>query len=288
MYWLSVMGTPRLTRNGSAVKLGLKPLLLLTYLTLHGAATRRDLAMLLWSNATDPLNSVSAARVAIRDVLKKLLGGDQETLFLLGDLGCDALEVAAAHQSQDPQDWQRGWELSAEEFLAGVHLPEWQDGYGADFENWLLEQRETHLEKRSDLAWRLAGLALEQGDWAAALPYLEYTQQDFLPLREDATRLLMLTAGALGREVRALTAWQKLEKRLLQELEVPPQPSSRAALETQVKPVCKCCTENFPRKPTACCKPSRSRTCHWLGVSQNSKPSGSNSSGYGVVRCVWH
>jgi DNA-binding SARP family transcriptional activator len=232
MFWLSVLGAPRLTRNGSAVKLGLKPLLLLTYLTVYGAATRRDLAMLLWSNATDPLNSVSAARVALRDVIKKLLGGDNETLFLQKGIGCDALEFATAHQSTDPKDWQRGWELSAEPFLSGVRLPEWQDGYGSEFENWLLEQRETHLEQRSDLAWRLAGVALEQGDWAAALPYLESTQQDHLPIREDATRLLMLCAGALGREVRAMTAWQKLEKRLSQELEVPPQPSSRAALET--------------------------------------------------------
>jgi tetratricopeptide (TPR) repeat protein/DNA-binding SARP family transcriptional activator len=232
MFSLSVLGVPRLLCKGETVKLGLKPLLMLTYLTLHGSATRRDLAMLLWSNAADPLNSVSAARVAIRDVIKKLLGGDSETLFLQGSLDCDALEFKAAYQSPDPEAWQRGWELFTEEFLAGVRLPEWLDGYGAEFENWLLEQREKFLEMRSDLAWRLAGVALEQGDWATALPYLEYIQQDFLPIREDATRLLMLCAGALGREVRALTAWQKLEKRLVEELEVQPQPSSRAALET--------------------------------------------------------
>jgi DNA-binding SARP family transcriptional activator len=230
MFRLSVFGTPRLNRKGEAVRIGLKPLLMLCYLVLHGTSTRRDLARLLWSNATDPLNSVSAARVSLRDIIKKLLGGDQETLSLQGSLPCDALEFAAA--LENPQAWEQAFALSAEDFLAGVRLPEWQDGYGAEFENWLLEQREVLLEQRGDLAWKLARASLERGDWAGALPYLEFTQQEFLPVREEAARLLMLSAGALGREVRALTAFQKLEKRLLAELEVQPQASSRAALES--------------------------------------------------------
>ena len=228
---LFLFGTPRLEQKGRLVKLGQKPLLLLAYLALEGKATRRDLARLLWSNATDPLNSVSAARISIRDGLKKGLGGDHETLFLEPGFWCDVLEFEQAVGSGEAH-WQAGLELQHEELLAGVRLPEWQDGFGADFEEWLLGKREGLLEQRAELQWRLAVVALQKSNWALALPLLEATQLPHLPLREDAARLLMLCAGALGREVRAMTAFGKLEQRLRDELGVLPSGATRTALET--------------------------------------------------------
>ncbi len=229
---LNVLGTPQLEVRGRVVKLGIKPMLVLAYLALEGRASRRDLARLLWSNASDPLNSVSAARVSIRDVLKKWLEGDAETLFLQAGFTCDALQLEAALLEVDnPDSWHQALMLYRGAFLENVRLPEWEDGFGGEFEDWLLTRREQLEATRAELAWRLARVYLAGLEVSDALALLEITQAEHLPPREDATRLLILAAGALNREIRAQTAFQKLETRLREELEVQPSSSTRAALE---------------------------------------------------------
>jgi predicted ATPase/DNA-binding SARP family transcriptional activator len=228
---LYFLGSPRLELRERQLKLGIKPLLVLAYLALEGRASRRDLARLLWSNASDPLNSVSAARVSLRDLIKKQLRGDNETLFLQGAFTCDVQEFMGSLESTDPEIWRLALGLHQGEFLEGVRLPEWEAGFGADFEEWLLSWREKLEEVRSELAWRVAREYLKQQQFELAMPLLEITQVDTQPPREDATRLLMLTAGALGREIRAQTAYQKLERRLQDELELRPSEQTRLALQ---------------------------------------------------------
>jgi tetratricopeptide (TPR) repeat protein len=227
---LHLLGSPRLEFQRRVTKLGLKPMLVLAYLALEGRASRRDLARLLWSNATDPLNSVSAARVNLRDAIKKHLLGDNETLFLQSGFYCDVSVFTKALESQDHETWQHALELRQGEFLEGVRLPEWEDGFGAEFEEWLLGQREQLEETRAELSWRLARHYLQQKNHEQALQYLEITQAAHLSPREDATRLLILTAGAIGREIKAQTAYAKLEKRLQDELEVAPSRHTKTAL----------------------------------------------------------
>jgi DNA-binding SARP family transcriptional activator/Tfp pilus assembly protein PilF len=227
---LYLLGTPRVELHQRVIKLGIKPMLVLAYLALEGRASRRDLAQLLWSNATDPLNSVSAARVSIRDVLKKLLEGDNETLSLKHGFYCDVNIFIKALESDQFQIWQAALELHQGVFLEAVRLPEWTDGFGADFEEWMLTWREKLEETKAELSWRLAKHNLSQAEFALAIPLLEVTQAPHLAPREDATRLLMLTAGALARPVRAQTAYAQLERRLLEELEVNPSAATKSAL----------------------------------------------------------
>jgi tetratricopeptide (TPR) repeat protein len=228
---LHLLGSPQLELRGRMVKLGIKPMLVLAYLALEGRASRRDLARLLWSNATDPLNSVSAARVTIRDAIKKWLEGDNETLNLKHGFSCDINTFLMALNTKQPEVWQSALALHQGDFLEGIRLPEWDDGFGADFEEWLFSKREQILETKAELSWRLARHYLTKLDFENALPLLETTQAENLPPREDATRLLMLTAGALNREVRAQTAYAKLERRLQDELELSPSRQTRTALQ---------------------------------------------------------
>ncbi len=229
---LHLLGSPQLEFRGRPVKLGIKPMLVLAYLALEGRASRRDLARLLWSNASDPLNSVSAARVSIRDAIKKWLEGDNETLDLKNGFHCDVKVFFMALSTQKPEVWQSALERHQGDFLEGIRLPEWDDGFGADFENWLFTKREQVLETKAELSWRLARHYLAKLEFEKALPLLETTQTENLPPKEDATRLLLLTAGALNREIRALTAYSKLERRLQEELELSPSNLTKAALQT--------------------------------------------------------
>ncbi len=222
----SWLGLPNVEVRGRTPKLGVKLQCLLAYLSLHGRATRRDLARLLWAEASDPLNSVSAARTNLAQVLGKHFKTDLETLELI-NFECD---VHIFRKFLELGDLQAAWNVWGGSFLAGVRLPEWDSGYGEEFEEWLLETRENLEAQRSELAFKLARLALEQQNFEAALPFLEVTQADFLEPREDAARLLMLVAGAVGREDLAVSAFSKLEKRLEEELGVPSTQKTRDAL----------------------------------------------------------
>jgi tetratricopeptide (TPR) repeat protein len=220
------LGSPNIEVRGRTPKMGVKLQCLLAYLSLHGRANRRDLARLLWAEASDPLNSVSAARTNLAQTLGKHFKTDLETLEVV-NFECDVLEF---RKLLEIGDLQAAWDAWGGSFLAGVRLPEWDSGYGQEFEEWLLEIREALEAERSELAFKLARLALEQQNFEAALPFLEVTQADFLEPREDAARLLMLVAGAVGREDLAVSAFSKLEKRLSDELGVPSTQKTRDAL----------------------------------------------------------
>jgi tetratricopeptide (TPR) repeat protein/DNA-binding SARP family transcriptional activator len=222
----SWLGSPTIELKGRTPKLGVKLQCLLAYLSLHGRASRRDLARLLWSEASDPLNSVSAARTNLAQTLAKHFKTDLETLELI-NFDCDVLEF---RKFLEMGDLQAAWDAWGGSFLANVRLPEWDSGYGQEFEEWLLETREALEAQRSELAFKLARVALEGQNFEAALPFLEVTQADFLEPREDAARLLMLVAGAIGREDLALSAFSKLERRLSEELGVSSTPKTREAL----------------------------------------------------------
>ncbi len=223
----SWLGVPNVEVKGRTPKLGVKLVCLLAYLSLHGRANRRDLARLLWAEASDPLNSVSAARTNLAQTLGKHFKTDLETLEIL-NFECDVLEF---RQFLEIGDLQAAWDIWGGSFLDGVRLPEWDSGYGQEFEEWLLETRETLETERSELAFKLARLALEQHNFEAAMPFLEVTQADHLEPREDAARVLMLVAGAVKREDVAIATFSKLEKRLSDELGVPSTQKTRDALD---------------------------------------------------------
>ncbi len=223
----SWLGVPSVEVKGRTPKLGVKLQCLLAYLSLHGRANRRDLARLLWAEASDPLNSVSAARTNLAQTLGKHFKTDLETLEVL-NFECDVLEF---RKLLEIGDLQAAWDVWGGSFLAGVRLPEWDSGYGQEFEEWLLETRESLEAERSELAFKLARLALERQHFEEAIPFLELTQADHLEPREDAARILMLVAGAVRREDVAVATFSRIERRLLDELGVPSTQKTRDALE---------------------------------------------------------
>ncbi len=223
----SWLGVPNVEVKGRTPKLGVKLLCLLAYLSLNGRANRRDLARLLWAEASDPLNSVSAARTSLAQTLGKHFKTDLETLEVL-NFECDVLEF---RKLLEIGDLQAAWDVWGGSFLANVRLPEWDSGYGEEFEEWLLETREALEMERSELAFKLARLALEGQRFSQAMPFLELTQAEHLEPREDAARMLMLVAGAVGREDVAVAVFSKLEKRLSDELGVLSTQKTREALE---------------------------------------------------------
>ncbi|WP_295821870.1 hypothetical protein [uncultured Deinococcus sp.] len=102
-----------------------KPLLLLTYLVLHGPATRAELAGLLWPHSRTPRNCV---RVALCHLRRRGVG-----IHTSGEL------VSAAH----PCDVTSPHVTSAAVFLEGVELAAVSD----TFEEWVFEQRDRYAAR---------------------------------------------------------------------------------------------------------------------------------------------
>ncbi len=226
---LKWLGTPEVSLGGRVLRLGSKAVSILALLSLEGRARRRDLGRMLWSEANDPLNSVSAARVALGKQLGSYLGGDTETLHLEGDWWCDVLEFEGNNLTQT-SELQEVWDAWRGDFLEGLRLPEWDAGFGEEFENWLFDKRDTLQSERRDLGAKIGLKLIQQGSYQEAIPYLEVTQNTNLEPREDAAQWLMLCLGSVSRFDASLAVYAKLERSLKDELGVEPTPTSREAL----------------------------------------------------------
>lgn len=226
---LNFLGSPQISLGGQPLKIGVKPLLLLSYLALEGRTPRRTLGALLWPEAEHPLNNLSVARNTLAKLLgNEALSSDPETLALELAFKCDVTVWRSGAAQADPQTWAR-WRGA---FLTGMRLTDWEMGLGEELEDWLYGTREKLREERCDYAVRLAAPLLRQGRLEEALPYLEVAQGDSFEPHEDATRWFMLTLGACGQPDHASSVYTKLSAALRQDLGVDPTESTRAALET--------------------------------------------------------
>ncbi len=220
---LRLLGPPVVERDGEARRLGVKALAVLAYLALEGRSNRRALARMLWPEASDPLNSLSAARTAIvRTLGDEALHADTDTLALTPNWQVDAL----AFQALGPQD---AWALWRGPLLEDFRLSEWDQGLGEEIEAWLYARRDALSETRRAHALTLAAQALQAGDLSPALPYLEVAAGTEGDPREDAARLLLLAHGALDHTDRATSTYATLTDRLRGELGVDPTPATQEA-----------------------------------------------------------
>jgi tetratricopeptide (TPR) repeat protein len=223
---LLLLGPPEVHLGARQLDLGAKRLAILAYVALEGKTSRRHLASLLWPDSEDPLNNLAVARYA----LTRALGGKALTV--------DAQSISPGGLSCDVHRWREGlisgdtsvWPLYRGAFLEGFRMSEWAEGYGEEFEAWLYEMRERLEAERRDFALQLALGRLAKGEHLEAMPYLEIAQAGPEP-REDASRWLILTAGALGDRDRAARAFAELSRALREELAVEPGAETRAALE---------------------------------------------------------
>ncbi len=110
-----------------------KPLLLLTYLALEGAKSRRFLAELLWPRAEGPRHSLEVAVHYLRRAAPDVVGSDKSRLW--ANVECDASrlrQAAAEHRWHDVVDLYQG------PFLEGIEA----ESTTTEFEEWVLETRE--------------------------------------------------------------------------------------------------------------------------------------------------
>ena len=223
---LNVIGPPEATRDGQPRKLYLKDLAVMAYLALEGRTQRRRLAQLLWPDAPDPLNNLSAARThIIKELGDAALEADPDTLTLPDHVTCDArIWRSDATGDQDRWDAWRG------DFLQGLRFREWASGLGEEFEEWLEDTRARFRSERRDAATRLATHAIARHDLDTARTLLEVACGDPDDPREDAARLLMLVHGALGHADRAALTYQHLTRALQDALDVEPTPATTDAL----------------------------------------------------------
>jgi tetratricopeptide (TPR) repeat protein len=137
----------------------LKPLLLLSYLALEGPRERRHLAELFWPEASDPLNSLSAALTRLRKAAPGALDADE--LRVWSTLGSDVDELFA---QLEQDDLAQALALYRGPFLAGVALPDWS----AELEEWVYARREDIAARVQRALLKVAERVASQGSFAQA------------------------------------------------------------------------------------------------------------------------
>ena len=226
MLRVELLGTPNLTINGRAVKLGAKHISMLAYLALEGRTSRRELGQMLWADAPNVLNNISVARnLVVKALGAEALEVDTDSLALGSSVSCDVLEWRDGAAQTDAQVWN----LWRGGFLTGLRLTDWEMGLGAEFEDWLFSSRETLNLERREFAARLAALEVTR-DLNACASFLEVAAGGDEP-HEDATRRYLLALGALGKSDQAAQVFSKLSSQLEDELGVGVTERTRFALE---------------------------------------------------------
>ena len=226
---IRLLGQPAVRLGHEPVRVAIKTVGLLAYLALEGRSLRRSIALKLWPDSRDPLNNLSVARHALTGVLGvDALEYDADSVWINIPHHCDAVSWQKMLES-NPRE---AWETWTGGFMDGYQLPDWDRGLGEEFEEWILERRESFQSNRRELAAQIGAQILRQGDVSGALPYLEIAHEGSAEPREDAGRWLILCLGALGMTDRATATYAQLARTLREELEVEPTRATRDALET--------------------------------------------------------
>ncbi len=226
---IRLLGQPVVHVNGQPARVAVKTIGLLAYLALEGRSLRRTVALKLWPDSIDPLNNLSVARHALTKVLGfDALEYDTDCVWISVTHQCDAMTWRKTLETNPREAWD-AWTGS---FLEGYQLSDWDRGLGEEFEEWVLQHRESFGNDRRELAAQLGSESLRQSDLPGALPYLEIAHQTGGEPREDAGRWLILCLGALGFTDRATATYAQLVRTLREELEVEPTRATREALET--------------------------------------------------------
>ena len=168
----------------------LKPLLLLAYLTLEGPRERRHLAELFWPEASDPLNSLSAALTRLRKAAPGALDADE--LRVWSTLTSDVAELLRRLEQGELAE---ALTLYRGPFLAGVTLPDWS----AELEEWVYARREDIAARVQRALLKEAERVASQGDFARAGRFAEQAYRlEAAPVLEpeELTRLYHLLQAA--------------------------------------------------------------------------------------------
>jgi DNA-binding SARP family transcriptional activator/pimeloyl-ACP methyl ester carboxylesterase len=198
--------------------------LLLAMLALeHGPQSRETVAAHLWPDVLD-----ESARVSLRTALARLrtalgpkadrfLVATRETIALAGpdQVWTDVDEIEVRLEAGEVE---AALELYVGELLVGLE------------EDWVYERRELLAQRLADSAGRRAAELEAAGDLEAAVA-LTRRQVDLDPLAEAAHRDLIRRLAAAGDPAAALAIFQRLAKRLREQLHTVPSAATRDLAE---------------------------------------------------------
>jgi DNA-binding SARP family transcriptional activator/TolB-like protein/cytochrome c-type biogenesis protein CcmH/NrfG len=230
---LRLLGRPVLTREGDPAPVRLstrKAGALVAYLALSPdqAASREELATLLWGNGSDP-----QARQSLRQALaflRKDLGSsdlftaDTEMVRLAsGRWSVDAVEFECLSKSQDAGDLDKAAALFCGDFLAGLNIEE--DG----FNEWLRAQRARTQLAAARLCETFAAHPHLVSDGERAVAVAERLLA-LDPLREDWQRLALTLYARYRGTKEALAQYEAFSSLLRRELDVAPERDTDALI----------------------------------------------------------
>jgi predicted ATPase/Tfp pilus assembly protein PilF len=140
-----------------------KPLLLLAYLAMEGARTRRELADLFFLGTRDPRDGLSTALRRIAAVAPGAFVLEKE--WVRATLACDALEIQEAIEAHDAA---RAVRLYRGPFLQGIDLT-----LGLELEEWVFATRERTAGVVREAHLHIADEASRQGAIITAAKHVE-------------------------------------------------------------------------------------------------------------------
>ena len=245
---LSLLGTPRLERDGEPIAIDRhKALALLAYLTVTNKPHRRDsLAALFWSDY-DQVRARAAVRRALASLNKAIPGAwwdtDRETIGLnykddpnftldVNQFHAQLAECAThGHPLTDVcpaclDSLTNAITLYRGDFLSGFTLRD-----SPDFDDWQFNQTEHLRRDFANALERLARLHASQNNFDSAI----HTSRRWLaldPLNEPAHRQLMLLLTQSGERHAALRQYTECVRLLERELGVSPQDETTRLYET--------------------------------------------------------
>lgn len=186
--------------------------------------SRETLAARLWPDVLD-----ESARVSLRTALVRLrtalgpnagrfLDVSRETIALAGP---DRVwtDVGEIERRLEAGESEAALELYGEELLVGLE------------DDWVYQRRDVLAQRLADAANRRAAALEAAGDLEAALA-LTRRQAELDPLAETAHRDLIRRLAAAGDPAAALASYQKLAKRLREQLHIVPSAATRELVET--------------------------------------------------------
>jgi DNA-binding SARP family transcriptional activator/tetratricopeptide (TPR) repeat protein len=219
---LSLVGSPHVIKesDGRLIPLAPRDAVMVTWLILVGPTTRAQMAAMLWPDRSEDLarNSLRQRLFQLRRQIGAELVTGAITLELVGDvvhdIARDIADEATPGADADPS------------LLGEITLPECPALHA-----WLQSMRERRARQhRAALIDKLDRLE-SQGDWHGALP-LAQTLVDLEPLSEHAHRRVMRLHYLLGDRPAALVAFDRLERRLKDDVGTRPDAASLNLLRT--------------------------------------------------------
>ncbi len=185
--------------------------------------TRSALAARFWPDVLD-----ESARTSLRSALsavRRSLGPDSERYLIAGrnDVGLAGdsevwTDVAEFARRVEQDRLEEALELCRGELLAGLD------------DDWVYERRDEHRDNVAAVLARLAARAEDEQRWQAAIEYTR-RQAGLDPLAEEPHRDLMRRLTATGDLAAAIRTYERLSRRLREELRIGPSRATRELAE---------------------------------------------------------